>query len=121
LEDTVYVSGLPDTVSEDDVVEHFKTIGIIKTDKKKRPPGPKVWVYRDKASGAAKGDATITYEDPEAALAATRVFNDKPFMGGTPIKVQFADAPAGSRAPRGGFRGGGGGGGGFRGGGGGGR
>ncbi|KAJ3113281.1 hypothetical protein HDU96_003585 [Phlyctochytrium bullatum] len=29
-EDTIYISGLPTTVTEDELVDHFKTIGVIK-------------------------------------------------------------------------------------------
>ncbi|KAJ3413721.1 hypothetical protein HDV05_007624 [Chytridiales sp. JEL 0842] len=117
-EDTVYISGLPPTVTDHSLVEHFKTIGIIKTDKKKRPPGPKIWIYRDKDTNEPKGDATVTYEDPYAADAATKIFNGKPFPGGGNITVVFADAPAGKlNAAAGGFGGGGRGRGGSRGGG----
>lgn len=49
--------------------------------KDKRTGRPKVWLYRDKTTNEYKGDATVTYEDPHAALAAveycgstTRIF-----------------------------------------------
>jgi len=48
--DTVYVSGLPGNISERDVEEYFGSIGIIKTDKKTRPPSKKIWLYRDKVT-----------------------------------------------------------------------
>ena len=34
--DTVYVAGLPDTVSERDIAAHFGSIGQLKQDKKRR-------------------------------------------------------------------------------------
>jgi len=38
---------------------------------------PKVWIYRDKATGLPKGEATITYEDDQAASSAIEWFNSK--------------------------------------------
>lgn len=38
-------------------------------------------MYRDKATNEPKGDATVTYEDPHAALAAVEWFNNKEFHG----------------------------------------
>ncbi len=50
------------------LVKFFGQIGQIKDDKKSREPGKKkVWIYRDKSTGAAKGDATVTYLDPNGA------------------------------------------------------
>ena len=34
-QDMVYVSGLPPNVTEDEVADHFGSIGILKVDKKK--------------------------------------------------------------------------------------
>ena len=50
--DMVYVSGLPQNITEDEIAEHFGTIGILKVDKKKEKK--KIWLYRDKATGALK-------------------------------------------------------------------
>ena len=38
---------------------------------------PKIWIYKDKATGEGKGEATITYEDEEAAQAAINWYNGK--------------------------------------------
>jgi RNA recognition motif-containing protein len=78
--DTVYVSGLPKSITEADLAEFFGSIGIIKLDKKTK--GKKIWVYRDKATGEPKGDATVSYEDPFSAGSAVSWFNDKEFKGG---------------------------------------
>lgn len=40
-----------------------------------------MWLYRDKETDEPKGDATVTYEDPHAALAAVDWFNNKDFHG----------------------------------------
>ncbi|KAJ3026515.1 UNVERIFIED_CONTAM: hypothetical protein HDU68_005508 [Siphonaria sp. JEL0065] len=128
-DDTIYITGLPDNVTESSLAQHFGQIGIIKTDKKLRPPGPKIWIYKDKATQVPKGDATLSYEDPPAAQAAITFFSGKPFPGGSGnITVTLADAPAGAikfaetggssggRGGRGGFGGRGGGRGGYGGG-----
>jgi len=36
-----------------------------------------MWIYKDKATGEGKGEATITYEDEEAAQAAINWYNGK--------------------------------------------
>lgn len=77
--DTVYVDGLPQGITEKDVEEFFGSIGIIKTDKKTR--GKKIWLYRDKATGALKGDGTVSYEDPFSAGSAVEWFNGKDWKG----------------------------------------
>ncbi|GMI75226.1 TBP-associated factor 15 [Hibiscus trionum] len=59
--------------------EYFGTIGLLKKDK--RSGRPKIWLYRDKVTNEPKGDATVTYEDPHAALAAVEWFNNKDFHG----------------------------------------
>lgn len=85
--DTIFVSGLPEDIDEDGLVQHFGSIGVIKTDK--RTGKPKVWIYKDKNTGRPKGEATITYDDCETAKAAINWFNEKDF-GGNTIKVEIA-------------------------------
>ena len=77
--DMVYVSGLPAGVTEADVEELFGSIGIIKLDKKTK--GKKIWLYRDKATGALKGDGTVTYDDPFSAGSAVSWFDGKEYKG----------------------------------------
>ncbi|XP_074273580.1 transcription initiation factor TFIID subunit 15 [Silene latifolia] len=75
----IYVCNLPEGTDEDMLAEFFGTIGLIK--KEKRTGRPKIWLYRDKVTQEPKGDATITYEDPHAAVAAVEWFNNKDFHG----------------------------------------
>ncbi|CAG2182695.1 unnamed protein product, partial [Oppiella nova] len=63
-QDTVFISGLPDDINDEQLASHYGSIGMIKIDKKTGKP--KIWIYRDKATGKGKGEATLTYEDPEA-------------------------------------------------------
>ncbi|GAB2285032.1 TATA-binding protein-associated factor 2N [Dionaea muscipula] len=76
---SVYICNLPKGTDEDMLAEYFGTIGLIKKDK--RTGRPKIWLYRDKATNEPKGDATVTYEDSHAALAAVEWFNNKDFHG----------------------------------------
>ncbi|KAL0917034.1 hypothetical protein M5K25_012074 [Dendrobium thyrsiflorum] len=87
----VYVCKLPSGTDENMLAEHFGTIGLLKKDK--RSGRPKIWLYRDKVTNEPKGDATVTYEDPHAALAAVEWFNNKDFHGST-IEVYIAESKA---------------------------
>ncbi|KDD73405.1 hypothetical protein H632_c2210p0, partial [Helicosporidium sp. ATCC 50920] len=109
--DQIYIAGLPEDVTEEQLAEHFGVIGMIKMDKSKRPPAPKIWLYRDKATGKLKGDATVTYDDPFAANSAPSWFDGKEFRGKV-IKVSLAEKPKKvqelASRDRGGYGGGGG-------------
>ncbi|XP_076885549.1 transcription initiation factor TFIID subunit 15-like isoform X3 [Bidens hawaiensis] len=59
--------------------------------KDKRTGRPKIWLYRDKVTDEPKGDATVTYEDPYAALAAVEWFHNKEFHGNI-IEVLMAES-----------------------------
>ena len=49
------------------LVDFFGQIGIIKEGKGKEKGKKKVWIYKDKATGEPKGDATVSYDDPNGA------------------------------------------------------
>ncbi|KAI8094986.1 uncharacterized protein B0P05DRAFT_524190, partial [Gilbertella persicaria] len=98
IEDTVYITNLPQDVTEEKLAAHFGSIGIIKTDKKLRKP--KIWIYLDKATNMPKGDATLTYDDPPSADAAIEWFGGKEFMGNI-IQVSKAERKINMPAERG--------------------
>ncbi|PSN34442.1 hypothetical protein C0J52_21641 [Blattella germanica] len=132
-EDTVFVSGMSPAMTEEDIQQHFGAIGVIKkspfevdllfelrneilqTDR--RSGKPKIWMYKDKITGKPKGEATVTYDDANAARSAIDWFDGKDFKGAI-IKVQMAQHKNNYVGGRGGRGGGGRGGGMDRGGGG---
>lgn len=74
-DDTIFVSGMDPEITENDINDHFGSIGIIKKDR--RTQKPKIWIYRNKETGAGKGECTITYDDPSAASSAIDWFDGK--------------------------------------------
>ncbi|CAN8256116.1 unnamed protein product [Cochlearia groenlandica] len=63
----IYVTGLPNDVTLEEVVEVFSKCGIIKEDDTGKP---RIKLYNDKATGKLKGDALITYmKEPSVDLA----------------------------------------------------
>lgn len=87
IQDTVFVSGLPEGVNEDELSNYFGAIGVIKMDK--RTGKRRIWIYKDKVTGKGKGEATITYDDPPTASSAINWFGGKDFQG-KKINVQLA-------------------------------
>lgn len=106
--DTIFISGMPTDVTEDQLANYFGSIGVIKLDKR-NDNKPKIWIYRDKVTGEGKGEATLTYDDPHTAKSAINWFNGKELPGTNKIlNVEFAQRRTGpsDRGGRGGFRGG---------------
>lgn len=101
---------MTEEVNEDEINDHFGSIGIIKKDR--RTQKPKIWIYKNKETGLGKGECTITYDDPSAASSAIDWFDGKDFNGNK-IKVSLAQRTnawqqkggAGSGGRRGGFGG----------------
>ncbi|XP_070761737.1 TATA-binding protein-associated factor 2N isoform X2 [Enoplosus armatus] len=104
---TIFVQGLGEDATVQEVGDFFKQIGIIKVNKKTGQL--MINIYSDKATGRPKGEATVSFDDPPSAKAAIDWFDGKEFQG-KPIKVSFATRRA-EFTQRGGGGGGGGGGG----------
>ncbi|XP_078404780.1 TATA-binding protein-associated factor 2N-like isoform X2 [Cetorhinus maximus] len=116
---TIFVQGLGDDVTNEQVADFFKQIGVIKINKK--TGNAMINLYTDKVTGKLKGEATVSFDDPPSAKAAIDWFDGKDFHGNI-IKVSFATRRSefvrGGRGGRGGQMGRGHGGRGFQGGGG---
>ena len=80
--------------------------GPIKKSKKSHNQGePTIHIYKDKRTGRAKGDATVSYEDVETAQSAVKWYDGAAFVGfpGTKMQVSIAKRPqAGNWAGKGG-------------------
>jgi len=97
-EDTIFVSGLPDSADAAQIGQFFGQIGIIKRDK--RSGEPKIYIYK-KPDGTSKGECTVTYDDPPSAKAAIDWFNNKNYDADHVMSISLAEI----KVPEGGWRG----------------
>uniref|UniRef100_A0A8C5LJY0 RRM domain-containing protein n=1 Tax=Jaculus jaculus TaxID=51337 RepID=A0A8C5LJY0_JACJA len=83
----IYVQGLNDNVTLDDLADFSKQHSVVKM--KKRTGQPMIYIYLGKETGKPKGDANVSYEDPPTAKAAVEGFDGKEFQG-SKLKVSLA-------------------------------
>ncbi|CAM9689896.1 unnamed protein product [Hapterophycus canaliculatus] len=94
----IYVSGLPTTITESDLVDKFSSIGIIARIRQQKRGYKDQWpfsvrIYKDDSTGKPKGDCIIKYEEANSAHAALRWFDGIDFKGGK-IGVAMAAKPS---------------------------
>ncbi|KAK8988467.1 hypothetical protein V6N11_029857 [Hibiscus sabdariffa] len=109
----IYISNLPPDVTIEELRDLFGGIGQVGRIKQKRGYKDQwpwnIKIYTDE-KGNQKGDAVLTYEDPQAAHSAGGFFNNHVMRGNT-ISVTMAEKTAPKVYDHGGGRGGYGGGG----------
>eukprot|EP00108_Taenia_solium_P001031 TsM_000753200 transcript=TsM_000753200 gene=TsM_000753200 len=76
-EDTVFVSKLPQNIDHEVMKSHFGTIGKIKMNAKTGMP--MIWIFKER--GIPKGDALVTFEDPQCVQKAIKWFSENEFLG----------------------------------------
>ena len=83
----VYVSGLPDDVEHDELLECFKVAGVLKTDP--ASGAARLKLYKDDR-GRPKGDALLTFAKPESVALAVTLRDGYELRPGRALSVQPA-------------------------------
>ncbi|CAF2449619.1 unnamed protein product [Rotaria sp. Silwood2] len=76
LRHVVYITGLPKEIQNETLAEVFSAACGPIAPVDVRSPKPKIWVYKDRQTREGKGEATITFINPESCQMAINYFNE---------------------------------------------
>lgn len=88
LENKIFISGMDPRTTVEDIETHFGEVGSIKKERR-RLYEPSIWIYLNKETGESKGEATVEYNDSNAAKSAISKFDSTNFKGAK-ISVSIA-------------------------------
>ncbi|KAG0594376.1 hypothetical protein M758_UG071900 [Ceratodon purpureus] len=76
---SIFVCNIPPGTSATLLADHFGKIGLVKKDR--TSGAPLIWFNYDKHTHELNGDATLAFENPHAAAAAVKWYNNTEFNG----------------------------------------
>lgn len=74
---SIYITGLPDDVTQDEVFEYVKMAGIVAADES--TGSKRIKLYLDSATGKPKGDAVVKYAMPDSVKLAVQLLDQGVF------------------------------------------
>ncbi|UJR30247.1 hypothetical protein I4U23_017785 [Adineta vaga] len=81
LRHVIYVTGLPKEIQNETLADVFSGVCGTIAPVDVRSPKPKIWVYKDRQTREGKGEATITFINPESCQTAISYFDGKELFG----------------------------------------
>ena len=81
----IYVKGLPEDVSLEEIETFFSKAGVFRLEKKTNLP--KIKIYKDEHN-VCKGDALICYAKPESIQISKDLLSDREIRSGFKIRIE---------------------------------